>query len=140
MLSFCHVWSFFVWCDLFLQLNRIDAGEWVLDYAQLDEKAMGMVWVLSNTMTQPISEALMTWFRSSGVSEIILPGERLPAERLSVIHETRPLPMTLLSGLSLHLCLRLLSQIEDLIFAGQVWRDNFFNELIHEQMIWNGHE
>jgi mediator of RNA polymerase II transcription subunit 23 len=96
----------------------------VLDYAQLDEKAMGMVWVLSNTMTQPISEALMTWFRSSGVSEIMLPGERL-----SVIHETRPLPMTLLSGLSLHLCLRLLSQIEELTFAGQVWIDSFFNVL-----------
>lgn len=91
----------------------------MLDYAQLDEKAMGMVWVLSNTMTQPISEALMTWFRSSGVSEIMLPGERL-----SVIHETRPLPMTLLSGLSLHLCLRLLSQIEELTFAGQVWKAN----------------
>ncbi|KAG0577554.1 hypothetical protein KC19_5G164800 [Ceratodon purpureus] len=94
--------------------KQVMKGEWVLDYAQLDEKAMGMVWVLSNTMTQPISEALMTWFRSSGVSEMMLPGERL-----SVIHETRPLPMTLLSGLSLHLCLRLLSQIEELTFAGQ---------------------
>lgn len=94
--------------------KQVMKGEWVLDYAQLDEKAMGMVWVLSNTMTQPISEALMIWFRSSGLSEIILQGERL-----SVIHETRPLPMTLLSGLSLHLCLRLLTQIEELIFAGQ---------------------
>lgn len=92
------------------------AGDRVLDYAALDEKSMGMVWVLSNTMTQPISEALMAWFKSSGVAEIMLPGERL-----SMIHETRPLPMTLLSGLSLHLCLRLINQIEELIFAGQVW-------------------
>ncbi len=94
----------------------------MLDYSMLDEKSMGMVWVLSNTMTQPISEALMTWFKSSGVVDFTLPSNNVgqPGERLSLIHETRPLPIPLLSGLSLHLCIRIVTQIEELIFSGQV--------------------
>jgi mediator of RNA polymerase II transcription subunit 23 len=102
--------------------KQVYKGDRVLDYSMLDEKSMGMVWVLSNTMTQPISEALMTWFKSSGVVDFTLPSNNVgqPGERLSLIHETRPLPITLLSGLSLHLCIRIITQIEELIFSGQV--------------------
>eukprot|EP01018_Ginkgo_biloba_P037257 Gb_41520 [translate_table: standard] len=82
---------------------------------------MGMFWVLSHTMTQPACEAIMNWMNSNGISEVIVPGSLVqPSERLAVMRETRTLPITLLSGLSLHLCLRLAGQIEEIMFAGQV--------------------
>lgn len=92
-----------------------------VDYANLDDKSMGMIWVLSLTISQPVCEAMMSWMKPNGIGEIILPGSLgQSADRLLVVQETQPLPMTLLSGLSLHLCTRLISQIEDQIFGGQM--------------------
>ncbi|KAJ7524381.1 hypothetical protein O6H91_17G002600 [Diphasiastrum complanatum] len=98
--------------------KQVVKGERSLDYSNLDDKSMGMVWVLSHTMTQPVCDAIMSWMNSNGVKEMILPGQI--GERLAIIHETHPLPITLLSGLSLHLCMRLINQIEDQIFTGPI--------------------
>ena len=88
------------------------SGERLLDYSNLDEKSMGMIWVVSHTMSQSVCDAMMNWMMSSGYQDIGGP--------LRVMQETQPLPMTLLSGLSLHFCTRLIGQIEDQIFGGQV--------------------
>ena len=73
---------------------------------------MGMIWVVSHTMSQSVCDAMMNWMMSSGYRDIGGP--------LRVMQETQPLPMPLLSGLSLHFCTRLIGQIEDQIFGGQV--------------------
>lgn len=101
--------------------KQVTKGERPLDYLNLDEKSMGMFWVLSHTMAQPACEAIMNWLNSSGVADVILqaPINQL-SERLAMMRETHALPMSLLSGLSLHLCLRLASHIEETMFSGQV--------------------
>lgn len=76
---------------------------------------MGMIWVMSHTTTQHVCEAMMNWMTSNGYRDIVL-----PAGPLRVMQETQPLPMNLLSGLSLNFCTRLVGQIEDQIFGGQV--------------------
>ena len=51
----------------------------------------------------------------------MLPGANLqPNERLMVMREVSPLPISLLSGFSMNLCLKLVFQMEDSLFAGQV--------------------
>ncbi|XP_024525879.1 mediator of RNA polymerase II transcription subunit 23 [Selaginella moellendorffii] len=95
--------------------KKVLKGERFLDYANLDDNSMGMVWVLSHTMTQPVADAVMNWMRSNGVGEVLVGNERI-----AVVHETSPLPIAMLSGLSLHLCMRLIQQIEEQIFAGQM--------------------
>lgn len=93
------------------------AGERVLEFSNLDDKSMGMFWVMSLTMSQPVCEAMMSWMKTNNVLEIML-GQS--GDRLLVYQETQPLSMTLLSGLSLHVCTRFLGLIEDQIFGTQV--------------------
>ncbi|KAI5077336.1 hypothetical protein GOP47_0007160 [Adiantum capillus-veneris] len=96
-------------------------GERVLDFSNLDEKSMGMFWVMSLTMSQPVCEAMMSWMKTNGIVEILLSGSlSQSSDRLLAVQETRPLSMTLLSGLSLHVSTRFLGQIEDQIFGSQV--------------------
>ncbi|XWS22865.1 hypothetical protein CRYUN_Cryun29cG0072800 [Craigia yunnanensis] len=59
------------------------------------------------------------WWRQ--VSKELLPGANLqPNERLMVMREVSPLPISLLSGFSMNLCLMLVFQMEESLFAGQV--------------------
>eukprot|EP00250_Pteridium_aquilinum_P014109 c21786_g1_i1 orf=152-5008(+) len=96
-------------------------GERVMDFSNLDDKSMGMFWVMSLTMSQPVCEAMMSWMKTNGIAEIPLSGGIGQAgDRLLVVQETQPLSMTLLSGLSLHVCTRFIGQIEDQIFVSQV--------------------
>ncbi|KAL3685167.1 hypothetical protein R1sor_003189 [Riccia sorocarpa] len=97
--------------------KQVGKGERVLDYSNLDDKSMGMVWVLSHTVSQPICEAVMAWLNSKGFADYMGSGQT--GDRIVVIHETRPLPVVLLSGLSLHMSSRVVNTIEDLMFAGQ---------------------
>ncbi|KAL2653365.1 hypothetical protein R1flu_021493 [Riccia fluitans] len=97
--------------------KAVGKGERILDYSNLDEKSMGMVWVLSHTVSQTICEAVMAWLNSKGAADYMSPGQT--GDRIAVIHETRPLPVVLLAGLSLHMASRVVNTIEDLMFAGQ---------------------
>ncbi|BFI23757.1 mediator of RNA polymerase II transcription subunit 23 [Marchantia polymorpha subsp. ruderalis] len=97
--------------------KQVLKGERVLDYSNLDDKSMGMVWVLSHTVSQPICEAVMAWLNSKGAADYMSPGQT--GDRLAIIHETRPLPIVLLSGLSLHMSSRLINNIEEVMFPGQ---------------------
>lgn len=92
----------------------------MIDFTSLDERAMGMFWVLSFTMAQPACEAVMNWFTSVGVADLIQGPNLQPNERMTMMRETYPLSMSLLSGLSINLCLKLAFQLEETIFLGQV--------------------
>ncbi|XWS34454.1 hypothetical protein CRYUN_Cryun21dG0039900 [Craigia yunnanensis] len=99
------------------QLNK---GERMMDYMNMDDRSIGMFWVVSYTMAQPACETVMNWLSSGGVTEL-LPGAHVqPNERLMVMREVSPLPISLLSGFSMNLCLKLVFQMEESLFAGQV--------------------
>lgn len=92
----------------------------MMDYMNMDDRSIGMFWVVSYTMAQPACETVMNWLSSAGVTEL-LPGANLQSnERLTVMREVSPLPMSLLSGFSMNMCLKLAYQMEDSLFFGQV--------------------
>lgn len=95
-------------------------GERIMDYMKMDERSIGMFWVVSYTMAQPACETVMNWLTSAGVTEL-LPGPNLQSnETLMVMQEVSPLPISLLSGFSINLCLKLAFQMEESMFSGQV--------------------
>lgn len=101
-------------------------GERIMDYMNMDERSIGMFWVVSYTMAQPACETVMSWLTSGGVTEI-LPGPNLQSnERLMVMQEVTPLPISLLSGFSINLCLKLAYHMEESMFSGQVMTDMFY--------------
>ncbi|KAI8538185.1 hypothetical protein RHMOL_Rhmol09G0082600 [Rhododendron molle] len=92
----------------------------MMDYMTLDDRSIGMFWVVSYTMTQPACETVMTWLTSAGLTEL-LPGSNLQSnDRLMVMREVCPLPVSLLSGFSINVLMKLASQMEDSMFSGQV--------------------
>lgn len=96
----------------------------MIDFTNLDERATGMFWVLSFTMVQPACEAVMNWFTSAGMADLIQGPNMQPSERIMMMRETYPLSMPLLSGLSINLCMKLAFQLEETIFLGQVETPN----------------
>ena len=88
-----------------------------MDYMNLDDRSIGMFWVVSYTMAQPACETVINWLSSSGMAE--LPGLQ-PNERVMMMQEVTPLPMSLLSGFSMNLCLKLALQMEEALFVSQV--------------------
>ncbi|KAL2347739.1 hypothetical protein Fmac_001739 [Flemingia macrophylla] len=100
--------------------RQASKGDRMMDYMNMDERSIGMFWVVTYTMAQPACETVMNWLTSAGVADL-LPGTNLqPAERLMAKREVSPLPMSLLSGFSLNLCMKLSYQMEDSLFSGQV--------------------
>jgi mediator of RNA polymerase II transcription subunit 23 len=90
-----------------------------MEYMKMDDRSIGMFWVVSYTMAQPACETVINWLSSAGVTE--LPGSNLQStERLSLMREVSPLPMSLLSGFSMNLSLKLAYQMEESLFAVQV--------------------
>ncbi|KAL0760178.1 hypothetical protein Bca101_076328 [Brassica carinata] len=108
--------------DQLLKGKQIDEwwrskGERMMDYMNLDDRSIGMFWVVSYTMAQPACETVIHWLSSSGMAE--LPGLQ-PNERVMMMQEVTPLPMSLLSGFSMNLCLKLALQLEEALFVSQV--------------------
>ncbi|KVH97672.1 mediator of RNA polymerase II transcription subunit 23-like isoform X1 [Cynara cardunculus var. scolymus] len=98
--------------------RQVSKGDHMMDYMNLDDRSVGMFWVVSYTMAQPACEMVMTWLTSAGHAE--LPGPNLQAnEKISVMREVNPVPVSLLSGFSINLCLKLAFQMEDAMFSGQ---------------------
>ncbi|XP_048614924.1 mediator of RNA polymerase II transcription subunit 23 isoform X1 [Brassica napus] len=93
-------------------------GERMMDYMNLDDRSIGMFWVVSYTMAQPACETVINWLSSAGVAEL-LPGVP-PNERTMMMQEVSPLPMSLLSGFSMNLCLKLALQMEEALFVNQL--------------------
>ncbi|KAK9105927.1 hypothetical protein Scep_022771 [Stephania cephalantha] len=95
-------------------------GERMVDFMNFDERSIGMFWILSYTMAQPACEAVMNWLTAPGIAELV-PGSNVQTnERVTVMRECCPLSMSLLSGLSINACLKLVYQIEESLFVGQV--------------------
>ncbi|KAF1874457.1 hypothetical protein Lal_00029884 [Lupinus albus] len=100
--------------------KQVSKGDRMLDYMNMDKRSLGMFWVLSYTMTQPACETILKWLTSAGVIDL-LPGTNLqPTERLVAAREVSPLPMSLLSGMSMGSCMKLSLQLEESLFSGQV--------------------
>lgn len=90
----------------------------MMDYMNMDDRSIGMFWVVSYTMAQPACETVMNWLSSA---TDLLPGSNLQAnERVMVMREVIPLPMSLLSGFSMNMCSKLAYQMEESLFSGQV--------------------
>ncbi|KAL1327824.1 hypothetical protein HN51_037817 [Arachis hypogaea] len=99
--------------------KQVSKGDRMLDYMNMDDRSIGMFWVLSYTMAQPTCETVMNWLASAGIGE--LPPQTMgQTERLVATREVTPLPMSLLSGLSLNLCVKLSMLMEEALFVGQV--------------------
>ncbi|KAK4377319.1 hypothetical protein RND71_003615 [Anisodus tanguticus] len=114
-------------------------GERMMDYMNLDDRSIGMFWVVSYTMAQPACDTVMHWLTSAGVTEI-LPGPNLQSnERLMVMREVSPLPISLLSGLSINLCLKLAYQMEESMFSGQAVPSIALVETYCRMMLINPH-
>ncbi|CAL5206700.1 unnamed protein product [Lathyrus oleraceus] len=92
----------------------------MMDYMNMDERSIGMFWVVTYTMAQPALETVMNWLTSPGVIDLLPTTNLQPAERLVCTREVSPIPISLLSGFSLNLCLKLSYQMEDSLFSGQV--------------------
>ncbi|CAN8313026.1 unnamed protein product [Cochlearia groenlandica] len=92
-------------------------GERMMDYMNMDDRSIGMFWVVSYTMAQPACETVINWLSSAGMAE--LQGLQ-PSDRVMMMQEVTPLPMSLLSGFSMNLCLKLALQMEEALFVSQV--------------------
>ncbi|CAM8880791.1 unnamed protein product [Rhodiola kirilowii] len=100
--------------------RQVSKGERMMDYMSLDDRSIGMFWVVSYTMAQPACDTVMNWLSSAGVTEMP-PGSNFhSAERLMIMRETVPLPISLMMGFSINLCLKIAFQMEDSMFSGQV--------------------
>lgn len=88
-----------------------------MDYMNLDDRSIGMFWVVSYTMAQPASETVMNWLTSAGVQELLPGTNQSTNERIMVMREVNPVPLSLLLGFSINLCLKLAFQIEDSMFS-----------------------
>nr|GLL46879.1 mediator of RNA polymerase II transcription subunit 23 [Ipomoea trifida] len=100
--------------------RQVSKGERMMDYMNLDDRSIGMFWVVSYTMAQPACETVMNWLTSAGFTELLTGPNLQSNERIMVMREVVPLPISLLSGFSINLCLKLALQIEDSMFSGQV--------------------
>ncbi|KAK1397745.1 hypothetical protein POM88_007608 [Heracleum sosnowskyi] len=73
-------------------LRQASKGESKMYYTNMDARSTGMFWAMSYMTGQP---------------------------PIMVIREVNPVPISLLSGLSIHMCLKLSSQLEETMFSGQ---------------------
>ncbi|XP_059649495.1 mediator of RNA polymerase II transcription subunit 23 [Cornus florida] len=96
------------------QVPQNSKGERLMDFMNLDDRSIGMFWVVSYAMAQPACETVISWLTSYGETDL------LPGSNLMVMREVCPLPLSLLSGFAINLCLKLSYQMEDLLFSGQV--------------------
>ncbi|XVF85420.1 hypothetical protein PTKIN_Ptkin17bG0116800 [Pterospermum kingtungense] len=100
--------------------RQVSKGERMMDYMNMDDRSIGMFWVVSYTMAQPACETVINWLSSAGVAELSPGANVQPNDRLMVMREVSPLPISLLSGFSMNLCLKLVFQMEESLFTGQV--------------------
>ncbi|KAD7116542.1 hypothetical protein E3N88_03810 [Mikania micrantha] len=97
--------------------RRVSKGEYLMDYMTLDDKSIGMFWAMSYIMVQPPCEMVMMWLTCNGYTK--LPDSNPQAnEIITVRREVNPVPISLLSGFSINLCLKLCVLMEDDIFSG----------------------
>ncbi|KAK1413712.1 hypothetical protein QVD17_35490 [Tagetes erecta] len=97
--------------------RQVSKGEYMMDYMNLDDQSIGMFWVVSYTIAQPACEMVMKWLTCDGYTELPEPDPQANGT-ISVRREVNPVPILLLSGFSINLCLKLACQIEEDMFSG----------------------
>ncbi|KAK1372752.1 hypothetical protein POM88_028945 [Heracleum sosnowskyi] len=78
-----------------------------------------MFWAMSYMTGQSACDTVISWLTSGG-TELLSASNLQSSDRIMVIREVNPVPISLLSGLSIHMCLKLASQLEETMFSGQV--------------------
>ncbi|KAK9074556.1 hypothetical protein SSX86_007154 [Deinandra increscens subsp. villosa] len=97
--------------------RQVSKGEYIMDYMNLDDKSIGMIWVVSYTMAQPSCEMVMAWLTCDGYTELPEPNPQANGT-ITVRREVNPVPISLLSGFSISWCVKLAFQMEDNMFSG----------------------
>lgn len=85
----------------------------------MDDRSTGMFWTLSYMTGQSACDTVISWLTSGG-TELLSASDLQSSDRIMVMREVNPVPVSLLSGLSIHACLKLASHLEEIIFNGQV--------------------
>ncbi|KAJ0435823.1 putative mediator complex, subunit Med23 [Helianthus annuus] len=97
--------------------RQVSKGKYMMDYMNLDDNSIGMFWVVSYTMAQPACEMVMTWLTCDGYTELPEPNPQANGT-ITVRREVNPVSLSLMSGFSIHLCMKLAFQMEDNMFSG----------------------
>ncbi|XP_076947304.1 mediator of RNA polymerase II transcription subunit 23-like [Bidens hawaiensis] len=97
--------------------RQVKKGEYMMDYMNLDDKSIGMLGVVSYTMSQPVCEMVMSWLTRDGYTELPDPNQQANVT-ITVRREVNLVPLSLLSGFSINLCLKLAFEMEDNMFSG----------------------
>ncbi|KAK1349486.1 Mediator complex, subunit Med23, partial [Heracleum sosnowskyi] len=99
-------------------LRQASKGESKMDYTNMDARSTGMFWAMSYMTGQSACDTVISWLTSGG-TELLSASNLQSSDRIMVIREVNPVPISLLSGLSIHMCLKLASQLEETMFSGQ---------------------
>ncbi|KAJ4832847.1 hypothetical protein Tsubulata_001931 [Turnera subulata] len=67
--------------------RQVTKGDWIVDFANMDDRSIGIFWVVSYTMAQPASEAIVNWLSSGGVSELLSGTNMQSNNRLMVMQK-----------------------------------------------------
>lgn len=90
-----------------------------MDYMNMDDRSTGVFWAASYVKAQSACDTVISWLTSGGTELLSAPNQQ-SSDRIMVMQEVNPVPISLLSGLSIYMCLRLASQLEETMFDGQV--------------------
>ncbi|KAL6515696.1 hypothetical protein OROMI_034062 [Orobanche minor] len=117
-----RIWSLNTSTREYLNNEQLQKGKQIDEWWRQISKvgSIGMFWVVSFTMAQPACETVMNWLTSTGTTEMLPGTDPQSNERFMVMQEVSLLPISLLSGFSINLCLKLAYQMEESIFSGQV--------------------
>ncbi|KAL8157605.1 mediator of RNA polymerase II transcription subunit 23-like [Apium graveolens] len=99
-------------------LKQVSEGESKMDYTNMDDRSTGMFWAVSYMTGQYACDTVISWLTSGG-TELLSASNLQSSDRIMVMREVNPVPVSLLSGLSIHTWLKLASQLEETIFNGQ---------------------
>ncbi|KAI4373214.1 hypothetical protein MLD38_011365 [Melastoma candidum] len=63
--------------------KQVGKGDRMIDYLNMDYQSMGMFWVVSYTMAQPVCDAVISWLSSAGGTEL-MHGANMPSNDMVI--------------------------------------------------------
>ncbi|XP_017226267.2 mediator of RNA polymerase II transcription subunit 23 isoform X1 [Daucus carota subsp. sativus] len=100
-------------------LRQASEGESMIDYLNMDDRSTGMFWALSYVSEPHACDTVISWLKLGG-TELLSASHLQSSDRITMMREVVPVPVSLLSGLSLHMRVILASQLEETMFSGKV--------------------
>lgn len=103
----------------------------MIDYLNMDDRSTGMFWALSYVSEPHACDTVISWLKLGG-TELLSASHLQSSDRITMMREVVPVPVSLLSGLSLNMRVILASQLEETMFSGKVlcFFSSSFNMLI----------